>query len=486
MAASDRRKTYICVWILCFLYVLPLIIANRYVYDDTQRVFYHTAGWALDGRPLTELLIKLLCGANQFIYDIFPLPLLLSVTAYAAVSVRWCEDYFLRFGATAVITAFLPFSMPLFLANLSYRFDCIGFTASVVLLMIPFIYRKNVWWKGILAGIACVLASMCFYQPTVGLFAGLAVLTAYGSYLRKEQFLKRLAGDAASFVSGTAVYKLVVSEIFVDRQDWRADAKNFALSSDMIGNAGLKIKLILQLLERFARSVGARQLLLYAAIWILGGIAVIYCLKERKRAQAAIGIAAFCVLPVLLPLAAVLPMMALSASYALPRQQTALMAVMFLLAGCLAAASQRFPRAALCLGVLTVLFHFSFSYAYGNLMREQKEYEEMIVYGIICDIDDNVSSEIDNIAVEGEIPFSPVVESTCRIMPVFADMVPEGFDGDGMLGGAIINHYSRDIFSIVDITVADRQFMDENEPFAKSREYELYLNGGRICVRFTD
>ncbi|MCR5590618.1 MAG: glucosyltransferase domain-containing protein [Lachnospiraceae bacterium] len=483
---DNREKTYLYVWVMCFLYVLPLIIANRYVYDDTQRVFYHTAGWALDGRPLTELLMKLLCDANNFIYDIFPLPLILSVTAYTIAAVKWTEKYFSSSMAVNIIASFLPLSMPFFLSNLSYRFDCAGFTASVILLMLPFILRGNIRWKNFLISFICVIASMCFYQPTVGLFIGLSLLVAFIAFTEGEKFISDLVSDALAFAAGCVIYKLVISEIFVDKQDWRADANSLVASSADIARIGAKIKRLLLLCEKFARSVGIRQFIIYALIWILGGIVLFMLMKEKKPVLRIATAAIYCVLPAVLFFASIMPMMALSASYAVPRQQSELMILMFLLAYCLAVLSKKYPRTAAVLGFVAVLFHFSFSYAYGNLMKVQKEYEGKIVYEMLDEIDALGNDEADEISVWNEMPYSPVVERTCELMPIYADMVPGGFDGDGMLGGAIINHYSRKTWSIVDISEKDREFMDANEPFAACDIYEIYLNGNRICVRFSD
>ena len=39
--------------LMYFLYVLPIILANRYYNDDLSRALYGLTGWNGDGRPIT-------------------------------------------------------------------------------------------------------------------------------------------------------------------------------------------------------------------------------------------------------------------------------------------------------------------------------------------------------------------------------------------------------------------------------------------------
>ena len=481
---EKNRRMYVYVWALCFLYVLPIIIANRYIYDDTQRVFYHSAGWALDGRPLMELLFELICNANTFIYDVFPLPLLLSVTAFSVISVKWSEKFYEADGAVKAIVSFLPFSMPFFLSNLSYRFDCIGFTLSVVILMLPFMYRREKIWQNLLISSGCILASMCFYQPSVGLYIALALLVAYFAFIREEKFVERLLTDAGATVIGTVIYKAVIATIFVDKLDWRANANRLVSSQNDMKLILVHVSRVARLIAEYFISAGARQLALYVVIRGFGGVVLWLLLKGLSRTKQLWGLILYCILPEFLCTASILPMLALATPYAHPRQQTGLMIIMFLLAFCVVTIWKHYPRTALCLGILVILSQFSFSYAYGNLLRTQKEYEESTVHDIMRDIDDAGIRGTAEIAVWNEIPYSPVVESTCELMPIFREIVPPGLDNDGMLGGAIINHYSRNRLNFVELTDEAKEFMETNEPFSKNSIYELYVDGRRIYVRF--
>ena len=73
-APSRRRVALLAAGGL--LYVLPILLADRYYQDDLARSLYGATGWAGDGRPLTEWLMELLAGGSSTIVDLSPLPML--------------------------------------------------------------------------------------------------------------------------------------------------------------------------------------------------------------------------------------------------------------------------------------------------------------------------------------------------------------------------------------------------------------------------
>lgn len=53
---------YIELVIASVLYVIPVILADRYYNDDLSRALYGARGWQKDGRPLGDVLMILLTG----------------------------------------------------------------------------------------------------------------------------------------------------------------------------------------------------------------------------------------------------------------------------------------------------------------------------------------------------------------------------------------------------------------------------------------
>ena len=125
---QDRgRKIFIGLTLLFIAYVLPIIWADRYYYDDLARAFMGEAGWNGDGRPLTELLMKVLCGGMPLV-DISPLPLLLGIGILAYVLALYAQR---NMGENTplfpqICGLFFAIMNPFLLSNLSYKFDVLS------------------------------------------------------------------------------------------------------------------------------------------------------------------------------------------------------------------------------------------------------------------------------------------------------------------------------------------------------------------------
>ena len=123
-ALNKIEKTYfVFLTALSILYVLPIILANRYYNDDLARSFSGATGWRGDGRPLTESLLLFLCGDKGCIIDIAPLPLIISVIILSYSLILYAKENlgFFEWNYILLYALFLVLANPFMLANLSYR-----------------------------------------------------------------------------------------------------------------------------------------------------------------------------------------------------------------------------------------------------------------------------------------------------------------------------------------------------------------------------
>ena len=113
-APSRRRFALLAAGGL--LYVLPILLADRYYQDDLARSLYGATGWAGDGRPLTEWLMELLAGGSSTIVDLSPLPMLLGLAALAYALTLYARQAFPTLQNSALATLALGFVLahPLF------------------------------------------------------------------------------------------------------------------------------------------------------------------------------------------------------------------------------------------------------------------------------------------------------------------------------------------------------------------------------------
>ncbi len=482
---ENKSRITICAMIMGLLYVLPIILANRYYNDDVQQVLYLSPVWMKDGRPLLDLLLRLLCGANNYIFDLFPLTLFLAVFVMIFASIKWTEKFYECDDRIAIIVSVLPLTMGFLLSNLSYRFDCISYPISAAFLMIPFLTESTKTWKKIAINTICILISMCFYQGTVGMYIALVAIVMFIRCFREENMFEDVIMRAVSVITGAVIYKIAIAPIFVDKLGYRAEAGNLAPLSSMPSTMVSNIYGIAVYIWMYLKSLGARQVIMYAVILLLGAIATYTLLEGRSAGRRALAVILYCVLLPVVFVASVLPKSVLENLTVIPNHLPELISLMFVLSLSLVMISKKWPRIALVLGLFALLFRFSFSYAYGNILRQQKEYADFMAQSIAKDIEGLNDENIDKIIIDGEVPYSPVANSLFEMMPILKEMVPPALDKDGMLNGALINHYYPRLLDVTDIDDEARSFMkDSGNSIVSNLIYDLYLDKKRIYVRF--
>lgn len=197
-----------------FLYALPLILSSSLYIDD---IFRATSGWMgywlYDARPLTFLLMKFL-NIGEVISDISPLPLLISIlslsiaSAILAKQITDNEDWITAIAASSLGMC------PLYIENLSYAFD--GMTMSISILIAIFSATLSFRYSFAIKSIA-VLSILSIYQPTISAYISTSAFIAI-LYISKnselKHVIKKLASDILGLVIGYALYKPVISWLY--------------------------------------------------------------------------------------------------------------------------------------------------------------------------------------------------------------------------------------------------------------------------------
>ncbi|EJT8150048.1 glucosyltransferase domain-containing protein, partial [Escherichia coli] len=135
----DKNK-----WLLslAILYVLPIIIANAYYIDDMGRVL-SGYGWHEDGRIFATYIMQIM-SFGSLISQMAPLSTILS--ALIMFVAGYLLSTYLFEGDKLLIKAcsLLLLTSPFFLENISYKYDSIPMSLSVLLAITPYIARNKV------------------------------------------------------------------------------------------------------------------------------------------------------------------------------------------------------------------------------------------------------------------------------------------------------------------------------------------------------
>jgi len=150
---NHRRelRTFLVSLFLYSLILAPILRADRYYVDDWGHALLGYSQWANDGRPLTDLLMRIL-GGHPPLVDFSPLPQIGAIAVLSYLSVLVARKFKLC-GAVIAALATLPLGAnPFFLENLSFKFDSLPMALSMFLVLLPILSTKANNWRSWVTG----------------------------------------------------------------------------------------------------------------------------------------------------------------------------------------------------------------------------------------------------------------------------------------------------------------------------------------------
>ena len=179
MTLSELIKKYRWSLILGFIYVLPIIIANRLYIDDLGRSADGYYRLSENGRPLADAVLHFL-SFSPVASDISPYTLLISVAVIVLSTAYFCEALNLRSKLAKTILPIALLISPNFLENLSYKFDSVTMGLSVAAIVFPIAFSINRSQKVKFAITSFfIIISLCLYQASINLIASIALIEFY-------------------------------------------------------------------------------------------------------------------------------------------------------------------------------------------------------------------------------------------------------------------------------------------------------------------
>jgi len=250
-----NNKTYILsIIILSILYVLPIVLANTHYVDDLNRT---VAGynWDHDGRFVSSKIMHLLSFQKEVVYSLYPFSNMISAVILALSGFIISYSVGVRNKLMLFIGSFLLLTCPFLLEILSYRFDCIPISLSILCIAVPFLFYNN---KKIFFAVSIigVFLSLGLYQ-TSALSYCIILCFLLAKDVWNDQFktaIISLLTAAASFVIGFFSYKVVLKLLDLNLlKDRRAD---FIFTDD-------NLKMLLK--ERFYSMIDLVKLLMFSS-----------------------------------------------------------------------------------------------------------------------------------------------------------------------------------------------------------------------------
>lgn len=195
--------------IISVIYVLPLVVADYDYLDDYRRNMYGY-GWQHDGRFIATFQAKL-WSLNSSNFSIFPFSTILSAAVLGFTGYLLTYLFNIEKDKTLKWSSLLIVTMPTFLGNLVFKFDCLPMALSLLVVVLPYLFYKS-WIKFFAASVVGIFLSLGLYQSgaTVYFIVGSLFLIRELLNTNHKLFFNRFCSYIISFVCAFLIYVAVV------------------------------------------------------------------------------------------------------------------------------------------------------------------------------------------------------------------------------------------------------------------------------------
>lgn len=428
-SSTDSRVLLTLLGLYSFI-IFPILRADQYYNDDLKRALIGHGSWDATGRPLTTLLMRMLQAYDPAMVDISPLTQMGAVLILAWTGVLIARRYVFASPWIAALVAFPLGAQPFFLENLSYKFDALSMSLAIFFALLPIVMLRQSrrrWWLGI----ASIFVSLDFYQAAINAYLVFVILDVLLGQLEEKtprQLIHQFASRALQAGLAMLLYQLIIG---IHINGW------VKMHSEKIHSLQ-QLPLIVSNFVDFYAYIGAsfsEQWRLYfspillAMLLLPAIVGVRYALGAvTASVWTRTALFASCLLIPLAALACALgPMLVLEKPLFAPR---VLIGFGALLAGglILMQAALRQWRVSdkwvLAVGGILALGMCVIASAYGNALREQKNYETRIAAHLADDLaglkGDGI---IDSFMLDGSAGYSPVTAHVASQFPIIYQLI---------------------------------------------------------------
>lgn len=485
-------KTFIWLFAVSVLYVLPIILFNTCFNDDLGITLHGVTGLNGDGRPLGQFLSNLLSGGG-IIADIGPLPLLCSIliltyslVVYAKENIPFSEDNMLL--SFVLLTVF---TNPLSMSTLFYR---TGGLVMITALSIPFfVFSLNdditAWILAIVAFVSGI-AIMSIYQAALGMCLVLVCINVVSLLLQGKNRIKNDIIRLIGLLLGVAVYMVLIMPRYIDSEGWRHEAsktvsgisletiKTFLLN---IWNSTFYVINYLNGLSKVSKIfLGLFVFTAWGYSLYLG-----YSKTKKSKKMCVLTVSILAVAPCVTAVISYLPLAILSSLNIRCRIFIALSGTLLYLGIFMLELSKKNKVIVAVILSGYLLSQFSCMYSYANVVKNEAEYEKYLAYSIAHDIETiNAENEYQTFSFSGVAPRSRKYDLIRQKYSFYDEIVPRYFSNDTWIGAAWLLPYLQENIRNEGLNEDDRAEVDNNEPILSNSIYSCYVNEDKIIVAF--
>jgi hypothetical protein len=393
-----ERRLCLTLLLMSIFYTSSIWIYNDFFADDLNRSMIGY-GFNEAGRIFASAIFWVLSAGSPFA-DISPLPLFLGLaslcyglTCYARRYLPEDCSLFIKIGCL------FPFiASPFLIHNFSYKYDALSMSLSLSVILMIFSFKADRPWRSVLF----LFFSLGLYQASMHLFLVLSIVEWIFSVSRHTDNLRKskvsIGKRLLEFFVGLVVY-LMLSK-FLSSSAYAP----YAMRHSELGFSSTGLLVLMAL--NFKSYLQLFFLGLTPNILILCLPAIAFACKLKSALKNLSFSMHFwvCSSPLFMILASFLCFLCLKNPIFLPRVMTGFSGVTLFFGLCLAHLAKE-NRYWGFLVIPMIGFSFVYSFAYGNGLKAQHQYEYFID-AQIAEAISNLNLKISSISVEGEPPLS--------------------------------------------------------------------------------
>jgi hypothetical protein len=491
---SPSAKAFTISFVLHLLVLIPILLADRFIFDDLGRA---TDGWILwinDGRPLTEFTMRLFNLGAPWV-DFSPLPQILELICYSGLAVLIMRKFSISNPLVAALVT-LPLGLdPFTLENFARKYDSLSMALSIACMLGPILLPvRDLRLRSIFEA-TWLVAGLCFYQASLNLFLVFAVIDVVweqrcGTSL--NQVIRQVLTRALSLVVALLIYHFIAAATV--RGEYPSQISALALSFGdllLIGhNLFTYWDFLLNSLPRLYRN------LIFGGL-LLGLVSIVATeiryLRFQLRSASVLARVAASLLGLALPIA----WLAASTGFLIFMRNATVVVPHFLIgtSGLVTSAlilillelrtckvSTRWQITLLApLGYALIMFGVVFA----NALKEQRLYEQQIGSRLALDLERLAAGQSFNLVIcKGDVGFAPMVVHAAKRFRLIDHLIEiELSEYSGFFRAAL--HYFGVVVPTksIDAETTQRLAGGLMSPAVKDPNYDVYRDGERLIIQ---
>lgn len=470
--------------ILSFIYMSWVIFCGRFYIDDLGRSLYGYTAWGYDGRPLSDLVMTILSMGSPLL-DLTPIPQILAVFALSSSLAFWGVKYFNKSDPYLISAGLFFFiSTPLFIENLSYKYDSLPMSLSVAVLLLSFGF-KNRKVSFFLTSVSAII-SLSLYQASIGLFITLTIIDLiHGRYLiinksTLKDSLTTASIYALSFLIGVLFYKFVIVKIFASGGYSDLHSKTIPLDKNFLNHMIINIKKIYDwfLTPLFESS---KYIFTFTFIALLSSILLISISTTDRFINKIANCFVLLALALLIFLSSFIHIALLNEPVFAPRVLIS-MTGFGLFTSYLIISAFKCRVKSYILITPYIVFSMIFSFSYANASKAQERTDELLSTSIYNDAS-HKNHSFDSVIVFGLMPSSLQRELIISRFPIMNSLIPLYLNNNWSWGSMLLKHYNLNL-KPTEITADFKVKVCNETPFIDAKDYLLYALDHTLVIVF--